>query len=208
MQYIQDLGPNPSLDLKTLTLKLCMLIALIAASRQHEIQLLDPSTMSWFHDRVVCYASKLTKGDTQNTKKEQFKITLEKYSGSQNLDVVSCLEHYLNVTNVHRQTEITKKVLFLSYVEPYHAIKPKTVANWLKMVMLRSGIDTSVYKAHSTRSAAASGAVIGGATIKQILKLGNWSRAQTFRKFYEKSVEMESESVQSKILTARYFKLS
>ena len=79
VQYIQDLGPNPSLDLKTLKLKLCRLIALIAASRQHEIQLLDPSTMSWFHDRVVCYASKLTKGDTQNTKKEQFKDILYQF---------------------------------------------------------------------------------------------------------------------------------
>ncbi|GFN84782.1 Brca1-associated protein-like [Plakobranchus ocellatus] len=49
----------------------------------------------------------------------------------------------------------------------------------------KAGIDTNVYKAHSTR-AAASSAAARSIDIAQVLKTAGWSREQTFAKFYNK----------------------
>ena len=47
-----------------------------------------------------------------------------------------------------------------------------------------SGIDISVFKAHSFRGAAASAAFNKGCSIQMILKTGDWSSVRNFYKFY------------------------
>jgi len=54
--------------------------------------------------------------------------------------------------------------------------------------MALAGINTSVYKAHSTRAASTSKALAQGMSTQQIVKCANWDRASTFNKFYRKSV--------------------
>ena len=54
-------------------------------------------------------------------------------------------------------------------------------------MLTEAGIDTDLFKGHSVRTAAASAAHKAGASIKDILKAGNWRRESTFRKFYYKS---------------------
>ena len=46
------------------------------------------------------------------------------------------------------------------------------------------GIDVSIYKGHSTRSAAASAARLEGVSTSDILKVADWSRETTFTRFY------------------------
>ena len=53
-------------------------------------------------------------------------------------------------------------------------------------MLTEAGIDTDLFKGHSVRTAAASAAHKAGASIKDILKAGNWRRESTFRKFYYK----------------------
>ena len=56
--------------------------------------------------------------------------------------------------------------------------------------MARAGIDTSVFKAHSTRSASTSKAATSGVAVPDILKLADWSlNTNTFEKFYYKPDE-------------------
>ena len=45
-----------------------------------------------------------------------------------------------------------------------------------------AGIDTAMFKAHSSR---ASATAPPGLTLKQILKMGSWRQASTFKRFYE-----------------------
>ena len=45
------------------------------------------------------------------------------------------------------------------------------------------GIDVSIYKGHSTRSAVASAAKLKGVSTTDILKVADWSRETTFTRF-------------------------
>ena len=46
--------------------------------------------------------------------------------------------------------------LLLSYVKPSRHIGASSIGRWIKTVLGASGVDTAKFKAHSTRSAAAS----------------------------------------------------
>ena len=63
-----------------------------------------------------------------------------------------------------------------------------TVARWIKVVMRAAGIDVSVFKPHSTRSASTSRAWGRGVSIPDILKTGDWSSATTFHRYYNRPV--------------------
>ena len=71
--------------------------------------------------------------------------------------------------------------------KPHNKVSSSTIGRWLKEVLCRAGIDTSVYQAHSTRSASTSkaSAVV---PVDVIMTLAGWSQESTFRKHYDKSV--------------------
>ena len=75
-------------------------------------------------------------------------------------------------------------VLFLSVIKPFKPVSSSTIARWIKEILALSGIDTDIFKAHSTRGAAATAAVDKGVSISEILQLGDWSQVNTFQKFY------------------------
>ena len=52
--------------------------------------------------------------------------------------------------------------------------------------MQAAGVDVTIYKPHSVRSAAASKAY--HATLDEIMKTAGWSSAGTFAKFYDKEI--------------------
>lgn len=56
-----------------------------------------------------------------------------------------------------------------------------------------AGIDTEVFQAHSKRSASSSKAYVKGASIKEILKMGNWSNVSVWQKFYKKDLSSAEE---------------
>lgn len=86
--------------------------------------------------------------------------------------------------------------MFLAYIEvPTTACSARsgTVANWVNEIMTKAGIDTSIYRAHSTRSASSTKAIEQGHTIEQVKDHANWSRnSQTFEKFYCKPTTRQS----------------
>ena len=60
------------------------------------------------------------------------------------------------------------------------------MSRWIKDVMSLSGIDVSLFKGHSTRSASTSRARLSGASIQEILGESRWSNESTWEKFYKK----------------------
>ena len=63
-----------------------------------------------------------------------------------------------------------KNPLFISVRCPFKPVKAVTIGHWLKDVMKLAGIDTSVFTAHSTRSAATSKANSAGIPMSEIMK--------------------------------------
>ena len=54
--------------------------------------------------------------------------------------------------------------------------------------MVDAGIDTSIFKAHSVRSASTSAASTQGVTTEDILGAADWSTESSFQRFYYKPV--------------------
>ena len=85
------------------------------------------------------------------------------------------------------ETEPNNKPFLLVH-RPHKQIASGTLSHWVKDCLLEAGIDSNVFKAHSTRSAATSGAVKAGISISEIITLGDWTKESTFKKFYYRPV--------------------
>ena len=94
--------------------------------------------------------------------------------------------------------------LFVSFCKPYRKVSKDTIARWVKTVMKASGIDTSLFKPHSCRSASVSKANKMRLSLDTILRTAGWSCDSTFRKFYDKPIVDTSfaETILSKVDTA------
>ena len=75
--------------------------------------------------------------------------------------------------------------LFLSYVEPHLSVTSNTLARRVRTVLEMSGIDITIFGAHSVRGASSSKAMELSASIDSILQAGEyWSSTRTFNKHY------------------------
>ena len=112
-------------------------------------------------------------------------ITFPAFPQDRRLCIVNYLKTYERRTKSFRQDcKANPDPLFLSYYRPHRPIASSTVSRWLKYVLKAVGMDVSIYKGHSTRSAAASAAKLKGVSTSDILKVANWSRETTVTRFY------------------------
>ena len=68
---------------------------------------------------------------------------------------MSVLDEYLNRTEEWERVNHEIQVL-LSYIQSHKQVVPSTISGWLKNVLKSSGINVSLLRAHSTRSATTS----------------------------------------------------
>ena len=70
------------------------------------------------------------------------------------------MEEHLKRTKVWRGND--KIQLLLSFLKPHNPMVNSTISRWIKNVPREAGIDTEVFKGHSTRSASTSKAGLRG----------------------------------------------
>ena len=74
---------------------------------------------------------------------------------------------------------------FVAMVKPHKPVASCTIAQWLKEMLKFSGIEVSIFKAHSTRSVSVSTAAESGIiTTANILKAADWSAESVIKQFY------------------------
>ena len=103
------------------------------------------------------------------------------FPDDERLCVVSCLKLYEELTQEFRKEDSR---LFISYVKPHNPVSPQRISKWIKSVLGEAGIDTLVFKAHSTRGAASTAVATQGVTMEEVLKMADWSSNSTFKRFY------------------------
>ena len=194
LNHIQNMPSNKDLCLKNLSIKTATLIALTSAARASEICALDTKCMQITDSEISFTVTDLTK--TRKVKDTCGKVTFPSFEDSQ-LDVRSCIIDYLKTTEPIR----TVSKLLISYVKPHNAIKPCSMARWLKTMLGTAGIDTNVFKAHSTRGACTSKANKFGLSVDQIMKKASWKSATTFQRFYNKPTQGEDLFTQTVLAT-------
>lgn len=185
-QLFNSWPENNLLTRKHLTWKLTMLLLLVSSQRGQTILNLSVKRMSLSRDFAIFRMDKLLKhnrlGDPLDT------IYFQAYHKNPKLCVVRTLKTYLSVVGPDRKD---KKQLLLSITSPYHEIKRDTVARWTMNTLAAAGINTEVYKSHSTRGASASATRSSGVKINLVMKHAGWRCEESFAKHYNKQIDRE-----------------
>ena len=105
-------------------------------------------------------------------------VFFAKFDDCESLCVLRCLQSCISRTNVFRHlvNPACSRQLLISYRHRQH--KPEkscTIARWINSFLGSVGIDTSIFKGHSTRSALTSKARAGGVSLGEVLKMANWA---------------------------------
>ena len=101
LKYLKNMGPNTGLNIKQLSLKLAMLMALTSASRGSELAKLNPQLMMDTGDKIVFHIAGLTK--TKRPNKPHLSLIFHAYTDDETLDVIQCLHEYLQRNRSHEE---------------------------------------------------------------------------------------------------------
>lgn len=169
-------------DLETITKKTVTLLMLATGQRAQTISLISINNIVINEDCVIIKINKLIK--TSGPNRMQPFLTLP-FFNNDNICPAKAVISYLELTKSIRICNL----LFLSTRKPYKSVTPSTISRWVKKVMAESGIDISIFSAHSTRHASTSAAYRKGVNIDDIRRAAGWTgESTTFGRFYNRPI--------------------
>lgn len=182
LQFLRKQSPNEDLSLLKLSQKAVMLTLLVTAGRGQDIILLDLNHIHNHEGGLTCLLAGLTKTTRPGSLRRQLNIPA--YPIDLSVCPVQCLQEYLTRTRYLRPEGVTS--LFITSTKPYGPASRDTISRWVKTLMHDAGIDTAVYRPHSTRAASTSAARRKNTPLPDILKAAGWKSERTFQIFYNK----------------------
>ena len=188
--HLRTLVPLESLLFKDLSKKLVLLFALSSAQRVQTLQALNINNMSIEETKIVFTVVQRLK--TSRPGHNSLRVLIPKVLRNKSICPYTHLLHYIDISSSLRKLSDSTQ-LFISLNKPHKGVTSSSLARWIKDILQVCGVDTSVFKAHSTRSAATSKAFLHGASIAEILKLANWSNEKTFTRYYHRSVASDTQ---------------
>jgi len=185
LTYLSSIGPLDSITLQLLSEKLLVLLALCTGQRMQTLHAIDIRHIENLPNGVQIRVDKLLK--TSKPGAVQPCLYLPRFDSESQLCPVRTLTEYLNRTQGFRTGE--KHQLFLSLTGNHKPITTQTMSRWVKNVLNNSGINSSIFCAHSTRHASTSAAARHGVSMDQIFAAAGWSSSSsTFARFYNRPV--------------------
>lgn len=181
---LNHLDATAARELSTLSLarKLATLIAITTLLRCGEIASIKADSIAFSQSEASFTLGKPRKSQHSGALK---RISVAAWHPNEVICPVTCLKAYLTKTKEWR-TPSNAGHLFIGSTRPHNPVSSSTISRWIKDQLREAGVDTSVYSAHSTRSAAASKAAASGISISSILSKGSWASESTFAKFYHR----------------------
>lgn len=185
LTFLGSLIPIESLPLEALTKKLVTLLALASGHRAQTLSLININNISFSRDSSVSiHIPDPIK--TSGHLRSQPLLFLPLFQENPSICPVLTLIHYLERTAPHRGQMVK---LFLSVKKPFREVASSTISRWIKATLEDSGVDTSIFSAHSTRHASTSKAARQGVNIDTIRRTAGWSQGSaTFGRFYNRPV--------------------
>lgn len=177
-------GRNSTLSTYRLTLKLTVLLLLLTAQRGQTIWRLNVSGCEMFKDHMSFKMKHLLKHN--RTGQPLDTLIIPSYPKDALLCPLRTERAYIARTNPIRRNE--DQLLLLTRA-PFTAASRDTVSRWTKQVLDYSGIDTDEYASHSTRGASTSMATKLGIDVNVLLKQASWKNADTYAKYYNKTIQ-------------------
>ena len=103
------------------------------------------------------------------------------------LCAASTLQVYISRTKDLRPESENR--LIITNKKPNKAATSQSISRWIKGALCKSGIDTEIFSAHSTRHASTSAACRRGVNIETIRKAASWTQtSNVFARFYNRPV--------------------
>lgn len=186
LQYLLSMKDTQDLTLKDLTLKLVILVALTTAQRGQSLHLMDTADMIKEKDSLIFMLASAIKQTKPGRPSSELTVKLTAYPHDEKLCVVRTCLTYLDKTKTLRGNETQ---LFITHQKPHRKASRDTIRRWIQQIMTYAGIDVTVFKPHSVRSAATSKAKENNACISDIMRAAGWTSATTFAKFYDKPID-------------------
>ena len=194
LKFLKTWDPPGKLSLKKLTLKVIMLLALLTGQRGQTLFNILLTDITLSKSCLKIHISSLLKQSRPSFHIQD--IELPSFSKDKSLCIVHYMKHYIDRTKKLRSG--TK--LFVTSMRPYGDASRDTISRWIKTVLNLAGIDTTVFKSHSTRMASTSKARALHVPIDDILKSGGWSKECTFRKFYNRPINRKNNAFSKALL--------
>ena len=162
-----------------------MLMALISPERSSILSELD---IQFLKKQLDGFVFTFTKPRKSGNPTSLTTVSFLRFAQDVTLCPLGCLESYLKATIEFRLTPEHDK-LFLSVQHPHHPVSRNTIARWLCDTLKAAGIDSTIFKAHSTRAASTSAAAKKQLPLSGILKMGDWSSSSTFQRYYKPTID-------------------
>lgn len=190
LDYLRTLSVSSNDNLCKISKKLVMLLALATAQRAQTLARININNILMTDLGITIIVDEILKTSSHNKPHQVLKFPT--FIEDKELCIVTCLKDYLEITANIRNNE---KQLFISINKPHRAISSQTISRWIKEVLSDSGINTQIFKGHSTRSASTSKAKDLGISLETIRKTAGWSEgSSSFAKFYNKPILENNEN--------------
>lgn len=185
LRYMETIDTTKDKSFKLLSYKTVMLLAICSAHRVQTFANIKVENIKETPEGFMIHVPDKIK--TSAPGRCQPLIYLPYYRDNGKLCAASTLKQYLEVANKIRHQ--SADTLFISIRKPYKKVGTQSLSRWLKTVMSDSGVDTSMFTAHSTRHASTSAALADGVDIETIRKAAGWSpSSETFARFYNRPI--------------------
>ncbi|XP_048484753.1 uncharacterized protein LOC105392892 isoform X1 [Plutella xylostella] len=198
LNHISTWIPNSDLSLEKITKKLVTLLAICTAHRVQTFSLIKLENILLSDSGIKINISDIIK--TSGPGRDQPVLFLPYFRENISICPATVLSDYISRTKNIRPEGTN--ILILTYKRPHKPATTQSISRWLKQVLSESGVDTSVYGAHSTRHASSSAASSAGVSIETIRKTAGWTASSnSFARFYHRPVINEGEFAQSVCLS-------
>ncbi|KAG7307102.1 hypothetical protein JYU34_007242 [Plutella xylostella] len=187
LNHISNWCSNKELSLEQLTKKLVMLLALCTAHRVQTLSLIKLHNIKTDSNGIKIIISDPIK--TSGPGRKQPELVLPYFNENKSICPAAVIEHYIKCTKDIRPTDVNN--LILRFKQPYRAAAPRHISKWIKEVLADSGVDTTVFGAHSTRHASTSAARSAGISLDVILRAAGWTNTSTFARYYDRPISDE-----------------
>ncbi|XP_031340928.1 uncharacterized protein LOC116169038 [Photinus pyralis] len=181
INYVKTLD-NEKIPLELLTQKLAVLLALATGQRIQTLSLIEIHNILIRADKVEIKIPRRIKTSAPN--RSQPFLTLPFFVHDPQVCVASTILKYLEKTKKVRGNCV---FLFVTCKKPFHKATTQTIGRWIKIILSKSGLDTNIFKAQSTRHASTSAAARKGLNFDTIRLAAGWTKnSETFARFYNR----------------------
>lgn len=186
LNHLSNLYPYNIISLHDLSIKTITLLAIASAQRMQTLSLIKINNIQIQTDCITIKIDELIKTSRQGTFQPLIKLPFIKENP--NICPALAIKTYIDKTQIHRANE---QNLFISFRKPHKKVGSQTLAHWVKKSLNDSGIDISVFGAHSTRHASTSAAHRAGVSLEVVRKAAGWSdSSNVFLKYYKKDIRI------------------